>query len=98
MIVLTGSLTGPHIGGGIHTCSCASAGCHTKYGNHAEVAHASTAGTGRHASIQYQINHGPINYDNNIIHVFYKGRLYYEIRISPLISGILKDTYLTVFL
>ena len=27
--------------------SCASAGCHTKYGNHAEVAHASTAGTGK---------------------------------------------------
>ena len=26
------------------------------------------------------------------------GRLYHEIRISPLISGILKDTYLTVFL
>ena len=52
--------------------SCTSAGCHTKYGNHAEVAHASTAGTGRHASIQYLFNHGPINYAIIIIHVLYK--------------------------
>ena len=51
--------------------NCASAGCHTKYGNHAEVAHASTASTGRHALTQYYFNHGPIHYAIIIIYILY---------------------------
>ena len=51
----------PLTGGGRGGDSYASAGCHTKYGNHAEVAHASTAGTGKACIIQLLLNLGPSN-------------------------------------